>query len=189
MLEGGGDAGGGKDGKDKGKDKGIVGAVGGLMSGGGDFGSVFAGFKQIGEGVGGKMLGKGTIGKIAKYGAALLRMGAAIAEAVALRLILSILAHSSARSVSAAGVRSSSGRLCTSRSASAALSEVAAEGPKGANPKAAAWKPFGEFADEVKAVIDANGGAMLATKLPAACLLYTSPSPRDKRQSRMPSSA
>ena len=24
---------------------------------------------------------------------------------------------------------------------------------------------------------------------PAACLLYTSPSPRDKRQSRMPSSA
>ena len=26
-------------------------------------------------------------------------------------------------------------------------------------------------------------------KLPTACLLYTSPSPRDKRQSRMPSSA
>ena len=25
--------------------------------------------------------------------------------------------------------------------------------------------------------------------IPAACLLYTSPSPRDKRQSRMPSSA
>ena len=27
------------------------------------------------------------------------------------------------------------------------------------------------------------------TSLPIACLLYTSPSPRDKRQSRMPSSA
>ena len=30
---------------------------------------------------------------------------------------------------------------------------------------------------------------MLGTGNPNACLLYTSPSPRDKRQSRMPSSA
>ena len=48
------------------------------------------------------------------------------------------------------------------------VSEVSAEGPKGANPKAAAWKPFERFAAEVKAVIDANGSSMLATKLPAA---------------------
>ena len=37
---------------------------------------------------------------------------------------------------------------------------------------------------------DAGGGGLLdAAKLFAGCLLYTSPSPRDKRQSRMPSSA
>ena len=30
---------------------------------------------------------------------------------------------------------------------------------------------------------------MIAMNTSAACLLYTSPSPRDKRQSRMPSSA
>ena len=34
---------------------------------------------------------------------------------------------------------------------------------------------------------EANGYAVQATSV--ACLLYTSPSPRDKRQSRMPSSA
>ena len=32
-------------------------------------------------------------------------------------------------------------------------------------------------------------GFLLANKLGIPCLLYTSPSPRDKRQSRMPSSA
>ena len=32
-------------------------------------------------------------------------------------------------------------------------------------------------------------GAMIYGPLAMACLLYTSPSPRDKRQSRMPSSA
>ena len=31
--------------------------------------------------------------------------------------------------------------------------------------------------------------AVIASAQPGACLLYTSPSPRDKRQSRMPSSA
>ena len=35
----------------------------------------------------------------------------------------------------------------------------------------------------------AHVAAIAAAKSPKACLLYTSPSPRDKRQSRMPSSA
>ena len=34
-----------------------------------------------------------------------------------------------------------------------------------------------------------NGSAMRVSPVAYACLLYTSPSPRDKRQSRMPSSA
>ena len=34
-----------------------------------------------------------------------------------------------------------------------------------------------------------GSGKTLAFGLPLICLLYTSPSPRDKRQSRMPSSA
>jgi hypothetical protein len=52
--------------------------------------------------------------------------------------------------------------------ASAALAEVAEEGPKAPDPKAAAWKPFEEFAAEVVAVIDAAGGELLAKNLPAA---------------------
>ena len=40
------------------------------------------------------------------------------------------------------------------------------------------------FLDDLKA-----SGALLYWELPRTCLLYTSPSPRDKRQSRMPSSA
>ena len=51
--------------------------------------------------------------------------------------------------------------------ASAALAEVA-EASSTPDPKAAAWKPFEEFAAEVVAVIDAAGGSMLASKLPAA---------------------
>ena len=39
--------------------------------------------------------------------------------------------------------------------------------------------------ERVSVLVDTLGGAQEAT----ACLLYTSPSPRDKRQSRMPSSA
>ena len=50
--------------------------------------------------------------------------------------------------------------------ASAALAEVAASSTP--DPKAAAWTPFEEFAAEVVAVIDAAGGAMLASKLPEA---------------------
>ena len=34
-----------------------------------------------------------------------------------------------------------------------------------------------------------GAGIKMATEASGACLLYTSPSPRDKRQSRMPSSA
>ena len=37
--------------------------------------------------------------------------------------------------------------------------------------------------------ITGAGGTFLARGMPDTCLLYTSPSPRDKRQSRMPSSA
>ena len=50
--------------------------------------------------------------------------------------------------------------------ASAALAEVAASSTP--DPKAAAYKPFEEFAAEVVAVIDAAGGSMLASRLPAA---------------------
>ena len=52
-------------------------------------------------------------------------------------------------------------------------------------------KPNGIIPDEDKSILegigkwlDVNGEAIFDT-----CLLYTSPSPRDKRQSRMPSSA
>ena len=38
-------------------------------------------------------------------------------------------------------------------------------------------------------VVDVDGGAPEGIEVSAICLLYTSPSPRDKRQSRMPSSA
>ena len=40
-----------------------------------------------------------------------------------------------------------------------------------------------------KKVIHKNAAARTKSRLSKACLLYTSPSPRDKRQSRMPSSA
>ena len=39
------------------------------------------------------------------------------------------------------------------------------------------------------AVIDGNSIAMMQGPAAEACLLYTSPSPRDQRGSRMPSSA
>ena len=43
-------------------------------------------------------------------------------------------------------------------------------------------KPMEKWDDKPKGIIAVNGEGI-------ACLLYTSPSPRDKRQSRMPSSA
>ena len=45
-----------------------------------------------------------------------------------------------------------------------------------------------DFVGEMSSAVDTPVGK-LGTKLSGGCLLYTSPSPRDKRQSRMPSSA
>ena len=42
---------------------------------------------------------------------------------------------------------------------------------------------------EVGAVVEAADGIARVSGLPSVCLLYTSPSPRDQRGSRMPSSA
>ena len=44
-------------------------------------------------------------------------------------------------------------------------------------------------ANDDLAIAEETTNAELAAEIPEACLLYTSPSPRDKRQSRMPSSA
>ena len=49
--------------------------------------------------------------------------------------------------------------------------------------------------NEVYMTVDCDGGSCFELAdyftftVPGICLLYTSPSPRDKRQSRMPSSA
>ena len=49
------------------------------------------------------------------------------------------------------------------------------------------------FQENIKKFLDDNASVdvirKIATDHPEHCLLYTSPSPRDKRQSRMPSSA
>ncbi|GAB5836088.1 hypothetical protein JMUB7551_28620 [Staphylococcus aureus] len=48
----------------------------------------------------------------------------------------------------------------------------------------------GNFAGQERNVADLDDGyARLSTMLLEACLLYTSPSPRDTERSRMPSSA
>ena len=47
---------------------------------------------------------------------------------------------------------------------------------------------FNVLEHEVRAIIGPNGAGK-SSMLNCICLLYTSPSPRDKRQSRMPSSA
>ena len=47
-------------------------------------------------------------------------------------------------------------------------------------------------ADPIKFEVDKDSGAVFVDRFMGTsmrCLLYTSPSPRDKRQSRMPSSA
>ena len=46
-----------------------------------------------------------------------------------------------------------------------------------------------EVADGVRWLTMPMGGSLTHINLYLLCLLYTSPSPRDKRQSRMPSSA
>ena len=45
------------------------------------------------------------------------------------------------------------------------------------------------YADQRTMGMDMAGMKMDGMKMDKICLLYTSPSPRDKRQSRMPSSA
>ena len=47
----------------------------------------------------------------------------------------------------------------------------------------------GGFEWQLREIESAGYNTTLATNLSSICLLYTSPSPRDKRQSRMPSSA
>ena len=44
-------------------------------------------------------------------------------------------------------------------------------------------------AEKLKKELSQNGTKVYLVKGDLSCLLYTSPSPRDKRQSRMPSSA
>ena len=52
------------------------------------------------------------------------------------------------------------------------------------------WKKFGDMGLLGITVDEAYGGSGMGYLAHViACLLYTSPSPRDKRQSRMPSSA
>ena len=43
--------------------------------------------------------------------------------------------------------------------------------------------------EELKLLLEVQQGLLLEASEDKDCLLYTSPSPRDKRQSRMPSSA
>ena len=51
-------------------------------------------------------------------------------------------------------------------------------------------QPGGSIKDQLSIdYCNENGVAMVMTGTRHFCLLYTSPSPRDKRQSRMPSSA
>ena len=45
------------------------------------------------------------------------------------------------------------------------------------------------FTDKMTKITKKTTGKLIVKEYPTACLLYTSPSPRDKRQSRMPSSA
>ena len=54
------------------------------------------------------------------------------------------------------------------------------------------WQPTMDRYQELQALMARSGGGDVAghaQEILKACLLYTSPSPRDKRQSRMPSSA
>ena len=48
---------------------------------------------------------------------------------------------------------------------------------------------FKEVYDNETPIIAADGGVNFLTEKNISCLLYTSPSPRDMRRSRMPSSA
>ena len=56
-------------------------------------------------------------------------------------------------------------------------------------PVAEKFFPVREAAQKALAALDGVSKAAVVLSAHKACLLYTSPSPRDKRQSRMPSSA
>ena len=58
------------------------------------------------------------------------------------------------------------------------MNKLTQEELNGLSPRAR--KAHGESNEILQEIVEVN---------PNACLLYTSPSPRDKRQSRMPSSA
>ena len=77
--------------------------------------------------------------------------------------------------------------LRTALSSISALALLAACSPETAETPEAA-PPALEAAAEASSTDWAYGG-MVAAADPRACLLYTSPSPRDSGQSRMPSSA
>ena len=57
------------------------------------------------------------------------------------------------------------------------------------NKVTAFWSPPADENDKVVMFFHGNGSAVFSNHDIYSCLLYTSPSPRDKRQSRMPSSA
>ena len=59
----------------------------------------------------------------------------------------------------------------------------------GGREHALAWKSAQDESVSNVFVCPGNAGTALENKVTNICLLYTSPSPRDKRQSRMPSSA
>ena len=80
--------------------------------------------------------------------------------------------------------RVNSSRIAAWKAADAA--KVAGEGTSWAQGSVVASDAFFPFADGLIAAADAGVTAIIQ---PGGCLLYTSPSPRDRTRSRMPSSA
>ena len=81
--------------------------------------------------------------------------------------------------------------LCNNNDCQITINETGLEGPQGfiAKEKITQWYTGG---DEYNLASGAAGGAAGGTvglAVGTACLLYTSPSPRDRQKSRMPSSA
>ena len=78
--------------------------------------------------------------------------------------------------------------LDSDESGSLSSEEMAAMAPPPPPPRDQA--PNTELADALISALDADGdGAISSDELSNGCLLYTSPSPRDRQKSRMPSSA
>ena len=73
------------------------------------------------------------------------------------------------------------------------FAQLKSEGKKAFMPFITAGDPDVEFSSALLQSLDQAGCHLAELGIPysdpIACLLYTSPSPRDKRQSRMPSSA